>query len=754
MAQSHSTHTLFKWFSTHPSKRRKYEVMTITNQQHFFLRSVLTIALLTGTAPVQALALLTGTTSVQTLVLLAGMAAAQTTDEHEDIDIDSLGLSLAELFDLEVTIATGAKQTVAKAPAITSVITARDIEAMGATDLDEVLETIPGLHVARNANDYNPIYTIRGTHSDYNSEVLVLINGISIKQFLFGNRSLIWGGMPVEAISRIEVIRGPGSAVYGADAFVGVINIITKSREDIDGTEIGARMGSFDTKDVWALHGDKWGGFDVALMLEYHQTDGHGGIVEVDLQTAHDRLSGTNVSYAPGPLNLQRENFDARLDISKGYWQLRAGYQGRFDWGTGPGAISALDPVGSFIEQRSNADLTYHNPELTPDWDVTAQISIFELQMKSKDDQYLLPIGNSIFPNGLIVLLDVYERNTYANFSAFYSGFNKHLVRIGTGYHYVDIYRTTSHSSSPGPQGKLLEHTDTDKVIFPEANRNDWYAFIQDAWAFQPDWELTAGVRYDEYSDFGSTINPRLALVWQMRTDLTSKLLYGRAFRAPSHGELNVGNSSVALGNSNLKPEIMETWELALDYRATDKLHFGLNLFSYEITDKVIFVPVSPETTLLHSANAGVQKGHGLELEARWKMSAKSSLLFNYAYQNSTDENNDHETANVPQHQVYLRADWLLFPNWFLNTQANWVGKRARVLDDPRADVDDYTTVDLTLRHKNLKEPWNIVISVRNLFDEEGHEPTMGPNSDGIIAMPFDMPMPERNYWLEVGYRF
>ncbi len=731
------------------------EKMTVKNQRHFFIRCILTLALFTtGTAEVQAITQLTGTTSIQSLVLLVSMAAAETTDEKGDIDMDSLGLSLAELFDLEVTIASGFKQTVARAPAVTSVITAKDIEAMGATDLDEVLETIPGLHVARNANDYNPIYTIRGTHSDYNAEVLVLINGISIKQFLFGNRSLAWGGMPVKAISRIEVIRGPGSAVYGADAFVGVINIITKTNKDIDGTEVGARVGSFDTRDIWALHGDEWGDFDVALMLEYHDTEGHGGIIDADLQTAYDELFDTDASNAPGPLNLQRENLDVRLDISKGNWQLRTGYQGRLHWGTGPGGASALDPHGHFKEQRVSADLTYHNPELTPYWDVIAQVSVLDLQEKIKDEQYLLPFGNAIFPHGLIMYADLYERNTRATFSAFYSGFNKHLIRIGTGYHYADLYKTTMYSNMGVPSGDVHDLTGTDKEVFSEGNRNDWHVFLQDAWAFQPNWELTAGVRYDEYSDFGKTINPRLAMVWQMRPNLTTKLLYGRAFRAPSHAELYLTNSVVAHGNPNLKPEIMETWELAFDHRATDNLHFALNLFYYEITDKVAFVTGSADTEILSAANVGIQKGHGLEFDARWKMSTKSSLLFNYAYQNSKDKNNDHETADAPQHQVYLRTDWLLFPNWFLNTQVNWVGKRARVLDDLRADVDDYTTVDLTLRRKNLKEPWNIAISVRNLFDEDGREPTIGPNSSGIIAIPNDMPIAERNYWLEVGYRF
>ncbi|MGH8604119.1 MAG: TonB-dependent receptor plug domain-containing protein, partial [Gammaproteobacteria bacterium] len=77
-----------------------------------------------------------------------------------------------------ITIATGKKQPVSKAPAVTTVITADDIKAIGATDIDEILETVPGLHVARSAIGYDPIYTIRGVFSDFNPQVLVLINGI------------------------------------------------------------------------------------------------------------------------------------------------------------------------------------------------------------------------------------------------------------------------------------------------------------------------------------------------------------------------------------------------------------------------------------------------------------------------------------------------------------------------------------------------------------------------------------------------
>src|SRR5690606_25054979 len=119
----------------------------------------------------------------------------------------------------------------------------------------EVLETVPGLHVSRNAFGYSPVYTFRGIYAQYNPQVLMLMNGIPITNLFQGDRNLIWGGMPVKSIARIEIIRGPGSALYGADAFAGVINVITKSRADIPKGEAGVRIGSFNTRGVWLNEG-------------------------------------------------------------------------------------------------------------------------------------------------------------------------------------------------------------------------------------------------------------------------------------------------------------------------------------------------------------------------------------------------------------------------------------------------------------------------------------------------------------------
>jgi len=688
-------------------------------------------------------------------------------------DLLEVEVTLDDTFDVfdglikakKVTIATGEKQYTSRAPSITTVITAQDIEAAGATDLNELLETVPGLHVRFDNFLYLPIYTIRGISSTPNPEVLTLINGIPINNLQFGNRSEVWGGMPVNAISRIEIIRGPGSAVYGADAYSGVINIITKTKDEINGTETGVRLGSFNTLDTWILHGSELAGFDIAASLEYHTTDGQQEIINEDAQTQFDKLFGTDASFAPGSVNLRQRGLDARFDISRDNWQLRAGYQGRRDIETGGGLAQALAPNDSWADDRINADLTYHNPELTQYWDVTAQVSYYHVAFRPENNQRLYPPGafGGTYPDGFIGNPGVSEAHSRFDIFGFYSRFNDHLIRIGAGYHYGDLYKVT-HTSNFGfdpitgeplpPGSPVRELTDTPYAFLIEGDRRAWYISLQDAWKINNNWELTAGVRYDDYSDFGSTINPRMALVWQIRPELVGKFLYGSAFRAPSFVDLYNINNPVRLGNPNLSPETIDTWELAFDYRAKENLHLALNLFHYEAKDKIL-VMSDPGGASNTAQNAGTQKGQGLELEARWKLTKKSSLLANYAFTEATDENNDHDAGGYPRHSAYLRADWLFYPNWFLDAQINWIADRKRAFGDPRPPIDDYTTVNLTLRRKDIKQSnWNFAFGVRNLLDADAREPSVGPDSTGMISIPNDLPLAGRHYFLELRYRF
>ena len=131
-----------------------------------------------------------------------GTVSAQTSEEED--------LALVYGDKSTVSIATGSHQAITRAPSAATVITSHDIEAMGATNLDQALESVPGLHVSMVHVALNPIYEFRGIATKYNPQVLMLVNGIPITNVFWGDRSQLWGGMPLENVARIEVIRGPG----------------------------------------------------------------------------------------------------------------------------------------------------------------------------------------------------------------------------------------------------------------------------------------------------------------------------------------------------------------------------------------------------------------------------------------------------------------------------------------------------------------------------------------------------------------
>ncbi len=624
-----------------------------------------------------------------------------------------------------VSIATGRKQLLSKAPAVASVITAADIKKMGAKDIEQALESVAGLHVSRRSSAYNPVFLMRGIHSDFNTQVLMLINGIPITNVFTGDRGLVWGGMPIENISRIEVIRGPGSAVYGADAFAGTINIITKTADEIDGLETGLSAGSFDTQRAWAIYGGSVNEWDVAFSLELLDTNGH------DEKINADRASLVpGVSLAPGGVNTGKKSIETRIDISKGEWRYRMGFQGRYDVETGAGVFEALDPIGKADSERFNVDVTYHKPNFSENWDVQGTLSYFSSSFDT-DNIHLLPTGaGGAPPTGLIGSPDVYEQHYRYDMSAFFTGFEGHDVRIGAGIHYIDQYKVEEIKNFPGPLFNRVEA------------RTVRYLFLQDEWGFSSDWSLTTGLRYDSYSDFGDTVNPRVALVWDTSYNLTTKFLYGRAFRAPSFNEqFNMGNP-VAVGNEDLDPEVINTYEIAFDYSHSGDLSGGLNLFYYDMEDIIRFTPVA--------LNTGDQTGYGLELEFEWQLTNDTSISGNYAVQKSEDKATDDDAGHAPEQQIYLRADHVMSDNWNVSSQLNYVMGRKRVSGDTRKGVDDYATLDVTLKRTQLFGGFDIAFTVKNLTNEEVLEPSLYDPLANTVAIPGDLPQAGRSFTAEI----
>lgn len=678
------------------------------------------------------------------LALLWGGAAGAQGLEEED---------LAQVYGDKsfVTIATGSSVPTHRAAAVATVITAEDIAATGATDLDEILETVPGLHVSRSTTAYSPIYVIRGIHTNTNPQVLMLENGIPMTSVFSGDRGNVWGGLPLENIARIEIIRGPGSAAYGADAYAGVINIITKSAAEIGGTEAGARVGSRRTGDAWVLHGGKAGPLDVAAYFRVGSTDGSRRTVGADAQTGWDQIFSTGASRAPGPVSNGRDAIDGQLDLAYDRWRLRAGYKQRDHVGSGTGIASALDPSGRSYSERITTDLTYLNRDFARHWEITLQASY--KHYKEFSDLVLFPPGafGGAFADGMIGNPYKWERHGRASASAFYTGFEKHRIRLGTGIERENLYRTRESKNfnpdfSPIGNGSLADVVDvSDTLVFLRPHsRIVRYAYVQDEWNLAKDWTLTAGLRHDRYSDFGGTTNPRLALVWEAAYNLTARLLYGTAFRAPSFTEQFNINNPVAIGNPGLAPERIRTLEAALAWQPAASTQLSVNVFQYRMSDII-------RTVNTVYTNSGRQTGTGLELEAAWDATRSLRLSGNYSTQRSIDETTDHDAGMAPRHRLYLRADWRFLPGWQANAQVNWVADRQRAPGDLRPAIRDYRTVDLTVRTQRGRNRWDFAFSARNLFNADAREPTAAGTP--FTALPEDTPLAERAFYVQASYR-
>ncbi len=670
--------------------------------------------------------------------------------------------------------ATGSMKPVHLAPSVASVITAEDIERLGATTLDEVLETVPGLHVASSYGHLDPIYSIRGIHTSLNPQVLVLMNGLPFTTPYNGTRPSGFR-LPVSMISRIEVIRGPGSAIYGADAFAGTINIITKDRFEVDGTHTGMRLASFDGVDVWTQHSGQYKGWDIAIGMEYWR----GGsddrrVIDADLQTKLDKTFGTDASLAPGPLHTDFENYNFFANFNRNQWTVRlwGGFLNNYEGGTG--SAGALGPETKVNTDLILGDIAWHDDKLAGNLGLTMKLTY----LYCKDDvlYQLLPPGSTVaigtdgnlfispiagvttFTDGVFGKPILIDQQLTFDVITKYEGWNHHFWRIAAGGKIQD--ENTEEYKNFGPRildgsglsgstdGTLVEVTSTEEGIFmSDQKRTILYASLQDEWAFAKKWELTAGIRYDNYSDFGETINPRIALVWETRYDLTTKLMYGRAFRPPAFSESYIINNPIFFGNLDLKPETIDTYELAFDYRPIRSLKTVVSFFAYNIDGLIDYVADPKPATTNTAQNYINQKGHGFEFELEWEAMTSLTLSGNFALQDSENKNTGAVVADAPGMQLYLNAYWNFMPEWYLNAQYFWIGDRERAQGDSREDIKDNHVTNMILKRKNVTQHIDLAFSVSNIFNEDVREPI---SSD----IPNDIPMESRAMYAELIYHF
>lgn len=654
-----------------------------------------------------------------------------------------------------VSLAIGYEQSSKDAPASVTVFTQQDIQRTGATSVMEALQWVDGVHIG-NSRGLNPVVSIRGLGDGVNNQVLFLVNGLPLNDVVNSGPPLTWD-YPLFHVSRIEIVRGPTSALHGAEAIAGVVNIITKAPEEIRGVEFGANAGRFDTKATWVLAGTIFEDWALSFGLQARSTDGHDAIIGADDQTRVDNMFGTNASLAPGSINLQRDDYVFHANAKyKDSWQLRIGYQKIDDAGTGVGIANALDPDGSIDTTLLTADANFRH-SINPDVDVTATLSF--LQHENGSSFALFPAGaaDNQLPEGMLLDVDFTSTHIRGSFNTLYKGFDNHTLNVGMGFDDAKLRDIDTSKNfgldldgvlTPFPFFANVDVHGVPGFLDPQ-DRTLYYVYLQDEWRFAADWLFTAGIRYDNYSDIEDAVTPRASLVWHASQRSTVKLIYGEAFRPPSLVEMFSNTGGLFLGNRNLDPEKSRSLELRLDTRWSERFSTSIGAYRFEMDDLIVLGSDVPQSAAspIEFVQSGDADGEGVELSATFSVNDTFNLSAFVARQ--TFDDRDDAAYHAPQTLVSTKANWQFAPKWNLFAGVKWVSDRDRTYNDPRSTIADYTWSTLSLRRNEFAGMFDVSITINNVFDDDAREPTDSP-----LGIPGDIPLSERTYLLQVRASF
>jgi outer membrane cobalamin receptor len=627
------------------------------------------------------------------------------------------------------------------APAINSVITAKEIRNMGARNLFDVLDKIPGFSTSW--NQIKGLINVRGVQTDHSEKVLLMIDGVRIRDSYTGSPTFLFGeDLMVENIKRIEVVRGPGSALYGANAFVGVINIITKDPEDYGDDQVvaSATVGSFNTRQYNLLFSRNKSDFKISGHINYLDTDGERPVIEEDA-LSNSQVYNALASLAPGRAQGFDEKLDAGLKLKYKDFALNTRIIDK-ERGTFVGVLGALNTDSKLDVSMGLADLNYHK-KISDDLDLSGKLYFVHMDYDGYSELYppgftggndVGLIGNPSFKNNVVGI------DLTTNYSI-----DDHLITSGVVYEEDRQYDVRSITNFDDPFHAPVDTTDTGNFN-KNVTRKIWALYAQDLWEMSAYDTLTLGVRYDHYNDFGGTTNPRIGYVHEFENEMVAKLLYGRAFRAPNNNELYSIDNPAVVGNPDLKPETIETYEASIEIPFLRYFNINTSYFHNEIDD-IIRLDTSQPSPYPFVNNSGESTVDGIETELKCTFGKNRYGYLNASYQNSEDD----QGRDLP----YV-ADWMgnigynheFYEKLNTNVNVHWIGERTRAEGDTRDKAPSATLVDVTLILKNFYRNFEIKGSAFNIFDEHFVAPST------ITSVTNDLPLHERMFLVELQYKF
>lgn len=678
-------------------------------------------------------------------VLCAGAASAaeeslnlpiQAVEEESELaDLERL----LSILDEQTEIATKTKLNADYVPGMVTVLHGSSLEAKGVRTVWEALALVPGIEISVETTGHRQV-VVRGDGLNYlNGNTKILVNDVAMNMSLTGLANPVYN-MPIEQVERIEVIRGPGSAIHGEYAYAGVINVIThksNNRAHASVTSNGRGMG------VSLAAGDSSKGSYAALNMstwDYNGSDinsGNDTVYQLTLPSPPFPANLTDYSYAPGPINDVASASAADLTVVHEGFSFKLHHLAD-NYGDHYGVNLVLPPAKEEVIHNTFNSVEIGKSFRSSDSFMT-EVKLSDTTQQTEVDYFLgqaeLYLGSN---NDSRHKHSYQERRRDVTVNGLWSSAdksNKLLVsanysRIIPTYDYYTFvnFDPTTFLAVPG----IVE---SPSPLTNDNRRTIKSLLFQDEFTYQNDITITAGIRRDDYNDAGTSTTPRIAAVWRLSDHHILKAQFAKAFRPPT-----LLNSAIS---PDIEPETIDTKEFGYIFKSNDFVMRFTGFYS-NLKDLIAFDPTIPAFV---NKEAGRLKG--LEVEVEYQISHQLKLDANASYAKTEDAKTGMEFLGSSELLGNLGLAYKPLTNMMLSLQHRYVSGYSREETSVRDELDGYQLTNFTINWSNfLFKNMTARAGVNNLMDKTFKYPA----PDGTYVN--DFPYGERQWWAQLSYTF
>jgi outer membrane receptor for ferrienterochelin and colicin len=623
---------------------------------------------------------------------------------------------LEKLINSLISVASKKPLNVRESPSIITLVTKEEIQKSGARDLIDVLRLVPGIDFGVDVEGVVGIGT-RGNWA-HEGKVLLLLDGQEVNEVLFATTQF-GNHFPIDQIKKIEIIRGPGSAIYGGFAEYGVINIITNQADDINGLNVAGTYGQmekdFGRRNFGLSVGKKIGDFSFSL-------SGLMGQGQRSDQNYTDFSDSTHSMAGNSALNPR-------------YFNAAASYKGL-----------SFRCIGDFYQTTMSDSYG----EIIKDGNITENFnSIFsELKWVVKvNDKF------TITPRFNYKLQTAWQAPAYDDKGAYDKSVSRITGNITSSYNFNRYINFVFGAELF--QDKAVDHTDSSYFSNGEPTVSYYnYAFFTQGLIRTRFVNFIVGARFDKHNEYGQAFVPRVGFTKKLNR-FHFKALYSNAFRAPSIENISSADSA------GIKPELTQVAEIELGYQVTRKSIFTVNVYDIETKDPIIYYTSLDSTNTDLYGNFGKSGTQGIEAEYRIK-DKWGHIAVNYAFYTAAGKEKVevYQTENkssllaFANHRINLNACWNINKNLSVNTTASFYGKRWAItsLDSldlaVQEELSPVILVNLFVRYVTPVKGLTVGAGVYDALNQKinfiqpydgGHPPLPGPSREFVFKLSYDL---------------